>query len=118
MRRGSTSTAGGGSGPAGGLRLDAGGGPGRGELGGHVAGGAARAVEAVAAGAPTSVGRPPDPAGDAADEAGVPGAKNLRSAGLKALGGLRAVPFGTDPERSPVGAPPFWVNPLPVLDLG
>ena len=45
---------GGGSGPGGGLRLDAGGGR-----------------------SSTSAGRLPDPPGDAADEAGVPGAKNL-----------------------------------------
>ena len=65
-----------------------------------------------------SAGRPPDPAGPDAAEAGVPGAKNLRSAGLDALGDPAAFLSRADSGRSPAGPPPFGVNLLAVLNLG
>ena len=65
-----------------------------------------------------SAGGPPDPPGAAAAEAGVPGAKNIRSPRLEAPGGPVSFPFGADPGRAPAGPPPFGVNPLTVLKLG
>ena len=105
-----------GSGPAGGRHVDAGGGPGRGDLVGHDAGGAARAPE-VAANS-TSAGGPPDPAGAAAAGALVPGAKSPRSAGLEALGDPAALLSGADPGHSPAGPLPIGVNPLSALGVG
>ena len=71
-----------------------------------------------AASSSTSAGEPPDPPGAAAAEAGVPGAKNLRSAGLDALGDPAAFLSRADSGRSPAGPPPFGVNLLAVLNLG
>ena len=66
----------------------------------------------------TSAGGAPDPHGATVAEAGVPGAKNLRTPALDAPGGLRTVSFETDPGPSPVGSPRFGVNLLAVLKLG
>ncbi len=71
-----------------------------------------------AASAATSAGGPPDPPGAAAAEAGVPGTKNLRSAGRDALGDPAAFLSRADPGRSLAGPGPVWVNPLTVLNLG
>ena len=71
-----------------------------------------------AASSSTSAGGPPDPPGAAAAEAGVSGAKNLRSAGLDVLGDPAAFLSRADPGRSPAGPGPVWVNPLTVLKLG
>ena len=46
------------------------------------------------------------------------GAKNLRSAGIEALGDPGAFAFGADPGETPPASPPFGVNPLSVLKLG
>ena len=77
---------------------------------------AARAARTMgAASSSTSAGRPPDRPGAATAEAGVPGAKNLRT---PALGDPAAFLSGADPGRSPAGPPPFGVNLLSVLKLG
>ena len=72
----------------------------------------------VAASSSPSAAGPPDPSGPAAAEAGVPGAKNPRSAVLEALGDPGAFAFGADPGGTPPAPPPFGVNLLSVLKLG
>ena len=108
-----------GSGPAGGLRLDAGGGarprrprrPRRRRRG--PGGGGARR------GASTSAVRPPDPAGAAAAEAGVPGAKNLRSAGLEAARRPGRVPLRSRVRgHSPAGPLPIGGQPAVGVEVG
>jgi len=49
----------------------------------------------------TSAGGPPDPPGSAAAGAGVPRAKNIRTAGLEALGDPAAFLSGADPGQAP-----------------